>query len=122
MEWRPGSRPQAATAQRLNSWKEIAAYLGTSERTVQRWEQGEALPVHRHVHEKGSTIYAYPVELEEWLSRRQPGGLSPKGRKGQGRKPKRVARGTEGRRGWLWWLAAAGLAAASVWAWRGGGG
>ncbi|MBE7542602.1 MAG: hypothetical protein M9913_14565 [Bryobacteraceae bacterium] len=113
MQRRQGSRPQAATAQRLNSWKEIAAYLGTSERTVQRWEQGEALPVHRHVHEKASSIYAYPVELEEWLRRRQPVGRIRKDRK-----PKRPAVAA-GRRGWLWWLAAAGVVAAGVWAWRG---
>ena len=35
---------------RLGSWKEIAAYLKCSERTVRRWEQG-GLPVHRHPYE-----------------------------------------------------------------------
>ena len=31
----------------LNSWKEIASYLGRSVRTVQRWEREFGLPVHR---------------------------------------------------------------------------
>jgi hypothetical protein len=36
---------------RLDSWKEIAAYLGRAIRTVQRWEREEGLPVHRLMHE-----------------------------------------------------------------------
>src|SRR5207249_9472999 len=35
---------------RLDSWKEIAAYLGRGITTVQRWEQKEGLPVHRLPH------------------------------------------------------------------------
>ena len=35
---------------RLDSWKEIAAYLNRGVRTVRRWEEEEGLPVHRHVH------------------------------------------------------------------------
>ncbi len=31
----------------LNSWKEIAAYMGRGVRTVQRWERDLALPVRR---------------------------------------------------------------------------
>jgi hypothetical protein len=31
----------------LESWKQIAAYLDRSERTVRRWEASEGLPVHR---------------------------------------------------------------------------
>jgi hypothetical protein len=31
----------------LNGWKEIAAYLGRSVRTVQRWEKDFGLPVRR---------------------------------------------------------------------------
>ena len=33
---------------RLDSWKEIAGYLGREVRTVQGWEKNEGLPVHRH--------------------------------------------------------------------------
>ena len=31
----------------LNSWKEIAEFVGRTERTVQRWEKLYGLPVHR---------------------------------------------------------------------------
>lgn len=50
---------------RLDSWKEIAAYLKCSERTVRRWEQ-EGLPVHRHPHKKKAGIYAYRAEIDTW--------------------------------------------------------
>ena len=50
---------------RLNSWKEIAAYLKCSERTVRRWEQ-EGMPVHRHVHKSKAAIYAYRAEIDAW--------------------------------------------------------
>jgi len=54
----------------LNSWKEIAAYLGTSVRTVQRWEASEGLPVHRHEHAVLGTVYAYRSEIDTWLESR----------------------------------------------------
>ena len=57
---------------KLLSWKEIAAHLGREVRTVQRWEKTEGLPVHRHEHQKKSTVYAYPGELDEWIRKRQP--------------------------------------------------
>jgi Tol biopolymer transport system component len=50
---------------RLNSWKEIAAYLKCSERTVRRWED-EGLPVHRHPHKAKAAIYAYKAEIDAW--------------------------------------------------------
>src|SRR5579862_2972071 len=57
---------------RLDGWKDIAAYLGRNERTVRRWEEREGLPVHRHTHDKRSSVYAYRLELEHWLSSRAP--------------------------------------------------
>ena len=51
---------------RLGSWKEIAGYLGAGVRSVQRWEETESLPVHRHAHDKRSTVYAYKTELDVW--------------------------------------------------------
>src|SRR5467141_972750 len=51
---------------RLNSWKEIAAFLQKDVRTVQRWEKNERLPVHRKPHERLSSVYAYESELEAW--------------------------------------------------------
>jgi len=46
--------PSSANAieDRLDSWKEIAAYLNRDVTTVQRWEKREGMPVHRHVHER----------------------------------------------------------------------
>ena len=57
---------------RLDSWKEIAAYLRRDVTTVQRWEKREGMPVHRHVHDKRGSVYALPHELDAWMqSRRQ---------------------------------------------------
>jgi len=58
---------------RLDSWKEIASYLGRGIRTVQRWEREEGLPVHRIDHAKRGTVYASRRELTAWWeSRRRP--------------------------------------------------
>jgi TolB-like protein/Tfp pilus assembly protein PilF len=52
-------------ADRLDSWKEIASYLKRDERTVRRWEK-EGLPVHRKVHKKQASVYAYREEVDAW--------------------------------------------------------
>src|SRR5689334_24004493 len=57
---------------KLDSWKEIADYLDREVRTVQRWEKSENLPVHRHEHQKKSTVYAFTSELDDWRKNRQP--------------------------------------------------
>lgn len=57
--------------ERLESWKEIASYLGRSPRTVQRWERLEGLPVHRLQHDKLGSVYAYRSELDEWWEARR---------------------------------------------------
>jgi TolB-like protein/Tfp pilus assembly protein PilF len=63
---------------RLNSWKEIAAYLNRDVTTAQRWEKREAMPVHRHLHDKRGSVYALVPELDAWLqSRRLPLGEDP---------------------------------------------
>jgi len=56
---------EPSSADRLNSWKEIAAYLKCSERTVRRW-QDEGLPVRRHAHRKRAGVYAYKPEIDAW--------------------------------------------------------
>ena len=56
---------------RLDSWKEIAAYLNRSERTVRRWEAREELPVHRLQHDKRGSVYAYVRELDAWRASRR---------------------------------------------------
>ena len=55
---------------RLDFWKEIAAYLKRGARTVQRWEREEGLPVHRLKHEKLGSVYAFKSELDRWWSAR----------------------------------------------------
>lgn len=51
----------------LNSWKEIAQYLGRGVRTVQRWESTLGLPV-RRPHGRGrSAVIAMRSELDRWL-------------------------------------------------------
>ena len=61
-----------APGDRLESWKEIAAYLNRGVRTVRRWETGEGLPVHRHVHRTLGSVYAYKSEIDAWR-RSRPG-------------------------------------------------
>src|SRR5580698_801130 len=56
---------------RLDSWKEIAAYLNRDVTTVQRWEKREGMPVHRHVHEKRGSVYALTEELDDWIQSRR---------------------------------------------------
>lgn len=55
---------------RLNGWKDIAAFLRRSVRTVQRWERDYGLPLRRQGPD-GELIFAYPGELEAWV---QAGG------------------------------------------------
>jgi hypothetical protein len=62
--WRPEDR--------LDSWKEIAAYLNRSVRTLHRWEKDEGLPVHRHRHKELGSVFAYKSELDAWFSTRSP--------------------------------------------------
>jgi tetratricopeptide (TPR) repeat protein len=52
---------------RLDSWKEIAAYLGRGERTAKRWESERSLPVHRLPGGGRGSVYAFTAELDEWL-------------------------------------------------------
>ena len=55
----------------LNSWKEIANYLGRGVRTVQRWETNLGLPVHRPAGRDHSTVLAFSNELDEPNTRRK---------------------------------------------------
>lgn len=91
-------------AERLDSWKEIARYLKRDESTVQRWEKRESMPVHRHVHDKRGSVYAYRAELDAWWQgRRQQ--LEP--RKGEGAVlSAHSGREAGDRRRW-WWIGTA---------------
>jgi TolB-like protein/Tfp pilus assembly protein PilF len=68
----PGPEGSPLPGKKLDSWGEIASYLGREVRTVQRWERTEDLPVHRHEHKKKSTVYAFANELDAWIKKRQP--------------------------------------------------
>jgi hypothetical protein len=67
----PASGSGQSPEGRLDSWKEIAAYLGRGIRTVQRWEREEGLPVHRLAHEKRGSVYARRDELAAWWESRR---------------------------------------------------
>jgi Tfp pilus assembly protein PilF len=54
---------------RLETWKEIAAFLKCDERTAKRWEAQRRLPVHRLPGPNRSRIYAIPAELDAWRDR-----------------------------------------------------
>ncbi|MEY2411604.1 MAG: hypothetical protein QOD84_210 [Acidobacteriaceae bacterium] len=55
---------------RLDSWKEIAAYLNRDVTTVQRWEKREGMPVRRHQHDRMGSVYASRTELDAWVRSR----------------------------------------------------
>src|SRR5271169_2453916 len=61
---------QNAPEERLDSWKEIAAYLNRDVTTVQRWEKREGMPVHRHLHDRMGSVYASRTELDTWAQGR----------------------------------------------------
>ena len=100
------SSANQASSIRLQSWKEIAAYLHRDERTVRRWEKAEELPVHRLQHGKSGSVFANSDELDAWMARRTdglrkrpPAGLAVSGRRSSG----------------ILWGAAAVLLAGAVW-------
>jgi phage terminase Nu1 subunit (DNA packaging protein) len=53
----------------LNGWKEIAAYISSSVRTVQRWEK-DGMPVARPLPGSRGSVIAYSEQLDSWLRRR----------------------------------------------------
>jgi len=90
----------APSGGRLESWKEIAAYLGRGVSTVQRWEREEGLPVHRHLHKKRGSTYAHREEVDAWWSQR----AERLGSEAAEAEPRRVS----------WWGAAGAVAAVGV--------
>jgi len=65
----PGS--SATNGDRLNGWKEIAAYFGKGVRTVQRWERELGLPVHRIKGNAGEILFASATEIDRWQRERE---------------------------------------------------
>jgi Tol biopolymer transport system component len=62
--------PESPSDDRLDSWKEIAAYMRRDVTTVQRWEKREGMPVHRHVHDKLGSVYGFKSDLDAWARSR----------------------------------------------------
>jgi len=58
--------------ERLDSWKEIAAYLKRDVRTVIRWEKERELPVRRVPGGHKQAVFAYRDEIDTWLQRGKP--------------------------------------------------
>jgi PAS domain-containing protein len=52
----------------LTSWKDVAAYLGKTTRTAQRWERDLGLPIHRPLNKPTGVILADPDEIDAWVS------------------------------------------------------
>ena len=122
------SDPREVRPERLDSWKEIAAYLRRDVTTVQRWEKREGMPVHRHRHDKLGSVYAFRAELDEWAGRRRiavdgPEGAEPAAVEGDAEPAAARPGGAAGAtsRSRLIWascvVAGLALAAALVW-WR----
>ncbi len=67
---RPANPPASERGQRLEGWKQIAAYLKRDVRTVQRWEKTEQFPVRRQMHHKLGSVLAFKDELDRWMDQR----------------------------------------------------
>src|SRR5436190_19879569 len=109
----PGTTPTIKMAEdRLDSWKEIAAYLDRDVTTVQRWEKRERMPVHRHQHDRMGSVYAFPSELDLWQKKRIQGLEGERGT-AVDVDPGSQLSGIRTRRRWLWFgvFMAAGIAA-----------
>ena len=73
-----GAAIRSEQEDRLDSWKKIASYLKRDVSTVQRWERREAMPVHRHLHDKQGSVFAFRSELDAWWESRRS-QLTPEG-------------------------------------------
>jgi hypothetical protein len=65
------------SSRRLDSWKDIAAYLCRDVRTAIRWEKDKGLPVHRVPGGKRQAVFAYTTELDRWLTQEDEAASVP---------------------------------------------
>jgi Tol biopolymer transport system component len=75
----PAASPQETRERgtRLDSWKEIAAYLNRDLRTLQRWEKTAKLPIRRLNKPGMRAVFAYTADLDEWLRQQSPDPEAP---------------------------------------------
>lgn len=69
-----GSARDRSAGGRLDSWKEIAAYLRRDERTARRWAEAAGLPVRRAPGKGRRPVFAFKQEIDDWLGRRLDAG------------------------------------------------
>ena len=76
--------------------------------TVQRWEKREGMPVHRHVHDKMGSVYAFRTELDAWSRSRNLSLIAETVQEREGWRAPAAIRATP--RWWLglWLMAATG--------------
>jgi len=104
---------------RLETWKEIADYLGKGIRTVQRWEKHDGLPVHREAGGRKESVFAWSDELDAWRaghpypngSDLSPGASYPDDQEltTSGRRPASSGRSVAIKRKWLVLIPALGI-------------
>jgi Tol biopolymer transport system component len=111
MDGRPPGRgsPTGALQDKLDSWKAIAAYLKRDVTTVQRWERREGMPVHRHLHDKQGSVYAFCSELDAWSEGRRTAAAQNEESPSEPAAPtvtapKLPASTWRSPAGWRWWL------------------
>jgi len=56
--------PMAEQSRRLDSWKEIADYVGKDVRTAMRWAKSDGLPVRRVAGVRGRSVFAFTGEID----------------------------------------------------------
>jgi len=57
----------AKPSRRLDSWKEIAEYIGRDVRTATRWET-QGMPLHRVPGGRGASVFAFTHEIDQWMA------------------------------------------------------
>src|SRR5258707_6848578 len=120
-----GPNPLAdSRGRRLESWKEIAAYLGRDVTTVRRWEKLERLPIRRLQHKRLGSVYAYTGELDAWRHERDAGAAIAVA--GANQQPQTTSRGwpvimlvvlgmvLAGAIAWVWQLRSTEMAARAI--------
>jgi Tol biopolymer transport system component len=88
-----GASMRGQQEDRLDSWKKIASYLKRDVSTVQRWERREAMPVHRHLHDKQGSVFGFRSELDAWWESR--GTRLSQGGAGESERPAQILQTAE---------------------------